>query len=352
MERERYNKLINKNTLSCWIIISTILLGAYLVEVIKGTRTVTYILFFALFTIVPIFVTYLFYKKTDKKNLNMKYFFVIGYMFFYTFSLFTAKTNLIYTYIFPMASVLVAYCDSKLIFQMFSYIIFINSVKIGIQSIPSASFFLENSATNPNMIYEIQIAGLVLTGLFLSKSCKVIKKRDEILEILSDDIYRDPLTNVYNKKFIEDRIISEFPKWFDNEICLSFIDIDDFKHFNTIYGHKFGDQVLITICEIIEKNIEEFSNTYLIRVGGDEFIIVSKDFNQKDFYQLMKQILKNIAHTKVSFDKKKASVKITMGIADNLIDSCDNFNDLYNLADIRNEHAKENGKNYIEFKKN
>lgn len=352
MERDKYNKLINKNTLSCWIIISIVLMLAYILELIKGTRSILYTVLFSLVIIIPITITYLFYKKTDGKNLNMKYFFVIGYMMFYTFCLFTAKTNLVYTYIFPMASVLIVYCDSKLIFQMFTYIIIVNLIKVGIQIIPATDYFLENSATNPVMIYEIQIVCLILTGIFLSKSCKVIKKRDEILDILSDDVYRDPLTNSYNKKFIENKILPEFSTWLDNTVCLSFIDIDDFKQFNTLYGHRFGDEVLIMICRTIKNYIKNLANTHLIRVGGDEFIIISKDLNKKDFYTMMKQILKTISHTKLIFGKKKVNVKITMGMADNINDLCNNFNDLYNLADTRNGYAKENGKNYIEDKKN
>lgn len=349
MDRTDYNIAINKNTLDCWGYILLVLFVSYFLEVVKGTRSILYFVTFILLIGIPYFTAYIYNKKTSGSNLNLKYIFVISYMFLYTFVLLTTKTFVTYVYVIPMASILIAYCDSKLVFKMFIYVILLNILCIYLQytdfiNVGSVlSFGLKDRLT----MWEIQLALIILSGVFLSKTCVLIKKRDDILDILSDDVCRDALTGIYNKKFIESSVKDMF-NIKDKYKSIAFIDVDDFKKFNTLYGHNFGDEVLITLCDVISSNIVEYDNTYFIRVGGDEFMIFSLDFNKEDFTEILDKIVKDVSKTKVPFGKKKVGVKISVGLACTEKDKCNKFMDLYNLADKRNGKAKKNGKNYVE----
>ncbi|MGM9834804.1 MAG: GGDEF domain-containing protein [Bacilli bacterium] len=348
MDRNDYNIAINKNTLECWGIMLIILFVSYFIEVLRGLRTIQYFIIFFLFLWLPYLYALMYNKKNKGCNLNLKYIFVISYMFIYTFVLLTTKTYVTYVYVIPMVSILIAYCDSRLTSHLFLYVTFLNIICIFLQYTEFINgngkliFELKDRIT----MWEIQLALIILSGLFLSKACSLIKKRDDILDFLTDDICKDALTGIYNKKFIESTIYKIYNT--NKFKSLAFIDVDDFKKFNTLYGHNFGDEVLITLCEVISNNLTEYDNTYFIRVGGDEFIIFSLDFNKEEFTNLLNKIVKEVSSTKIPFGKKKVGVKITVGVACTDVDKCSKFMDLYNLADKRNMKAKKNGKNHVE----
>lgn len=348
MDRTDYNIAINKNTLECWGLIIFVLFTSYFIEVLRGLRTITYFIIFFLILIVPYLYALIYNKKNKGSNLNLKYVLGISFMFIYTFVLLTTKTFVTYVYVIPMVSILIAYCDSKLTSRLFLYAVFINILCIGIQynEFVNNGSILTYRLKDRITMWEIQMALVILSGVFLSKACSLIKKRDDILDILSDDICKDALTGIYNKKFIETTIHSIYNT--NKFKSIAFIDVDDFKKFNTLYGHNFGDEVLITLCEVITSNLNEYNNTYFIRVGGDEFIIFSLDFNKEEFTQLLNKIVEDVASTKIPFGKKKVGVKITVGVACTDTDKCNKFMELYNLADKRNRIAKKNGKNYVE----
>lgn len=90
--------------------------------------------------------------------------------------------------------------------------------------------------------------------------------------MLSKDIFIDQLTRAHNRKFLESiEGDTKFIK--DNSpIGVVVVDIDFFKNINDSYGHKFGDYVLKTISFTIQQNIR--SNDHLIRLGGEEFLII------------------------------------------------------------------------------
>lgn len=348
MDRTDYNIEINKNTLECWGLISCVFLISYFIEVLRGLRTISYFVVFLLILVIPYLYALFYNKKNNGSNLKLKYIFVISYMILYTFVMLTTVTYTTYVYVIPMVSILIAYCDRKLTSVMFLYVIIINLICIYLQYndfINNGSILTFNLRERITM-WEIQVALIILSGVFLSKACTLIKMRDDILDILSDDVCKDALTGIYNKKFIETKMKDIYKN--GKYKSIAFIDIDDFKRFNTLYWHNFGDEVLITLCDVINNSIKDYENTYFIRVGGDEFIIFSLDFNKEGFTSLLSEIVKSVSDTKVPFGKKKVGIKISVGVACTDKDKCNKFIDLYNLADKRNRKAKRNGKNYVE----
>ena len=89
---------------------------------------------------------------------------------------------------------------------------------------------------------------------------------EELQKQLKEQVIRDPLTNLYNRRFLQESIQREISRAKRNNSNLSFImlDIDYFKKFNDTYGHIAGDLVLQKIAIIITKNIrfEDFACRY------------------------------------------------------------------------------------------
>jgi diguanylate cyclase (GGDEF)-like protein/PAS domain S-box-containing protein len=93
-------------------------------------------------------------------------------------------------------------------------------------------------------------------------------------EQLRERAIRDPLTTLYNRRYLEEMLDKELAKAERKSYPVSLImmDIDNFKSINDTYGHEAGDQVLRSLASFILTCIR-LSDT-ACRIGGDEFVIV------------------------------------------------------------------------------
>ena len=84
---------------------------------------------------------------------------------------------------------------------------------------------------------------------------------------LKDELYRDPLTGIYNRRYYE-----EVARKTIGPAGVALMDMDDFKICNDTYGHYAGDMALKTVANTIQSCIRK--SDLLIRYGGDEFLLV------------------------------------------------------------------------------
>ena len=88
---------------------------------------------------------------------------------------------------------------------------------------------------------------------------------------------RDPLTGVYNKGYLLDRMKSEFSfaVRHDCPLALIVLDVDHFKRINDGHGHSAGDEVLKSLCRRIE--VATRQEDIFARYGGEEFVLLLRD---------------------------------------------------------------------------
>lgn len=100
-------------------------------------------------------------------------------------------------------------------------------------------------------------------------------------------IFKDPLTGVYNRRFLNIFIEEEKSAWLDLEMSIGFIlvDINNFKKINDLYGHSKSDEVLKEVAHRIKDITEDGS---VFRYGGDEFLIIGPETPK--FETLVEQI--------------------------------------------------------------
>ena len=133
-------------------------------------------------------------------------------------------------------------------------------------------------------------------------------------------------------------------------LSMAFIDIDNFKQFNTNFGHDFGDQVLQQLSHLIDQHIQSYPDTYLIRMGGDEFILLSDcTMTYTGFTQLLERIRSAIAAMTIQWRKLNSQISISIGAANALKDHAASYWELYRQADDRLYRAKERGKNILVY---
>lgn len=103
-----------------------------------------------------------------------------------------------------------------------------------------------------------------------------ITRRKELEEQLREQLIRDALTGCYNRRFLLD-LEHDFKTQGVQQWGCVFIDIDHFKLYNDRHGHRSGDQVLRRMARFLMREVR--SEEPVIRMGGDEFLIILKGEN-------------------------------------------------------------------------
>src|SRR5690606_15170936 len=97
------------------------------------------------------------------------------------------------------------------------------------------------------------------------------------LEHARSEALTDPLTGVYNRRFLETRLADELrrAREIGTSTSVLFIDIDRFKWFNDTFGHEVGDRLLRSAAEALAAQLR--SVDVVARFGGDEFVVILPD---------------------------------------------------------------------------
>ena len=152
----REQKKINVTLLLGWGVILAILLLAYLLELLKGQRTIFYFIIFILIGIAPYVVAHFFYGR-DQEDSRIKYITAYGYIIFYLYVLLTGDTVLVYTYILPMTSLLMLCNDVKLLWGFSICALLGNIISIAYHVLS-----LKMTTNDDIADYEIQIASILM----------------------------------------------------------------------------------------------------------------------------------------------------------------------------------------------
>lgn len=97
---------------------------------------------------------------------------------------------------------------------------------------------------------------------------------ERLLKLLRDQAIHDPLTELYNRRFLDECLKHELSKAARNgrNVGVIMVDIDHFKKINDTHGHKTGDEVLIAVAKALLGNVR--AGDIVCRFGGEEFAIV------------------------------------------------------------------------------
>lgn len=124
-----------------------------------------------------------------------------------------------------------------------------------------------------------------------------------------------------------------------------YLDIDNFKLYNDLYGESTGDEVLHWVAEQMRKLADE--DTQVFRVGGNEFLIIMPDNRKDNLISFAKQIRTVMLETTKDKPKVIQLITLSIGIACDIL-IAENATELFRQARQASFYAKENGKNCIE----
>lgn len=160
---------INKWAIVCHGIIDAILFIAYLIEVMKGSRTIPYFLVFAALAIVPVVAEVLLYRKNPSSEL-VRHFIGFGYGIMYVFAIFTTNSIITFVYVLPIYVVITLFSDVRFCTTVCICGVGANVVDV----IYKAKTVGYTSEQMPDV--EIRVAVMILVGAFLVITTKVLNK--------------------------------------------------------------------------------------------------------------------------------------------------------------------------------
>ncbi|MEG0296551.1 MAG: GGDEF domain-containing protein [Clostridium sp.] len=162
------------------------------------------------------------------------------------------------------------------------------------------------------------------------------KKKSEKIKTISHGLMIDGLTNVYNKKYLQNRLKSGITS--KEEFYIAILDLDDYKKVNDTYGHMFGDTALVKVAEKIKSLLPD--NAFISRFGGEEFVIMYSKLKKESVLMNLEIIRESVEKIKWEYDTK---ITISIGVADSITSG----EKVMEVADKMMYKAKQDGKNRI-----
>jgi diguanylate cyclase (GGDEF)-like protein len=156
----------------------------------------------------------------------------------------------------------------------------------------------------------------------------------------------DPLTGIYNRRFLESRLKDEFNRFkrYGGNFSLIMMDIDHFKQVNDEYGHQCGDFILKSIssriCSLI-RNVD-----YLARYGGEEFCCLLPETRLDAALAVAERFRTDIMSHENNFDTNIIKITISLGVSA-LEPGIESADMLFKKADDALYRAKEQGRNRV-----
>jgi diguanylate cyclase (GGDEF)-like protein len=157
----------------------------------------------------------------------------------------------------------------------------------------------------------------------------------------------DPLTQIYNRRSLDDHILREFAFATRHGAPLSLIlaDIDHFKHVNDGYGHLVGDAVLAGLARLLTKSIRQ--EDFLARYGGEEFALVCRQTPGITAFSIAHRLRCSTKESALVAERPKLRISLSAGVCaipDSSIGRIDQF---IEGADRALYEAKNSGRDRI-----
>lgn len=181
---------------------------------------------------------------------------------------------------------------------------------------------------------------------------------DNVESIMADKIYQmatiDAGTKIFNKQYLLDTLEQEFKfsKLYQRNLSIIYYDLDFFKKVNDTYGHNAGDTILRESAAVVKAAVRK--DDILGRFGGEEFVVILPNTDQKTAADLAERIRQTIAlqgfHLEVDGPQGRQTVlykqTVSMGVTQ-LAADMPNTKALLESADKKLYNSKQTGRNKV-----
>jgi len=169
---------------------------------------------------------------------------------------------------------------------------------------------------------------------------------------LTDKVYFDSLTGIYNRRYLEDSLkrIAQSLKRSGDVLSVMMIDIDYFKKYNDTYGHSEGDVCLKDIAETIQSTLLR-PDDFVARYGGEEFTVVLPYTDEDGSRHIAEKILSNVKKRNIPHEKSEVADHVTLSIGFTTVraEFPQDGDEFIKKADKALYESKQNGRNQYTY---
>jgi diguanylate cyclase (GGDEF)-like protein len=169
----------------------------------------------------------------------------------------------------------------------------------------------------------------------------------QLRESLREQSIRDPLTHLFNRRFLEESLKLALNRATRSMQPLSviLIDIDHFKWFNDSFGHAAGDQVLQSLARLLQMSFR--ASDICCRYGGEEFVIIVADSALQDTIERANTLCRQVEGFNLDYDGQRlGSITVSAGVA-TFPEHGNSFEALLRTADRCLYESKRKGRNVV-----
>jgi diguanylate cyclase (GGDEF)-like protein len=168
----------------------------------------------------------------------------------------------------------------------------------------------------------------------------------QALDSLSESSNRDGLTGIYNRRYLEQTLSTEFERSqrYGGDFSFIIFDLDFFKKVNDTYGHLGGDDVLVGVSQRVGQLLR--ATDVLGRYGGEEFAILLPSTDMEGAKILAERIRKAVAETPIMFKETPIPVSISIGLSQ-AMPEMPNYEQMIHGADMALYASKRAGRNCV-----
>src|SRR6202030_4822217 len=138
----------------------------------------------------------------------------------------------------------------------------------------------------------------------------------QLRETLREQSIRDPLTRLFNRRFLEESLERELQIASRKKqgIAVLFLDLDHFKRFNDTFGHDAGDMVLQSLADLFRTFFR--STDICCRYGGEEFAIILPESSAQDAVVRADALRSEIKSLRLQYKKQSlGQLTLSVGVA-------------------------------------
>jgi len=171
----------------------------------------------------------------------------------------------------------------------------------------------------------------------------------DLIDRMNNLAVKDSLTNLYNRRYINERLPIELANaaLLNKRISIIMADIDFFKKVNDTYGHLNGDCTLKQFAQIISAGMKRDTD-WIARFGGEEFMICLPSASTEKAKEIAEAIRKKVEESIIDCGEHQFHITASFGISTQQEDQVISMEELIDLADKKLYDAKHNGRNRVE----
>ena len=131
---------------------------------------------------------------------------------------------------------------------------------------------------------------------------------------LSELSVTDGLTNIYNRRYLREKLELEFSRCSRYNLPMAYMmfDLDHFKSVNDRYGHMAGDYILVEVAAILKRNSRK--PDLVARYGGEEFAMLLPSTQKKGAKALAERVREDVENARFTFEKHEISLTLSGGV--------------------------------------